>query len=82
VKQALEELRIECPFRKSEGCMAELPWNTWDLRAHITEMRHGERGSRPKHLSKYRAHDLHEGVRELSARVSKVVRGLKNGRGK
>jgi hypothetical protein len=42
VKQALEELRARCPFRESEGCMVELPWDVWDLRTHITEMRHGE----------------------------------------
>jgi Zinc finger, C3HC4 type (RING finger) len=45
VKQALVELRAKCPFRKSEGCMAEVPWNSWDLCAHITEMRHGEEPS-------------------------------------
>jgi hypothetical protein len=42
VKQALAELRVECPYRESEGCMAELPWDAWGLRDHITEMRHGD----------------------------------------
>jgi hypothetical protein len=32
-------------FRKSEGCMAEVPWDPWDLYTHITEMRHGEEPS-------------------------------------
>jgi hypothetical protein len=41
-KQALAELRAKCPFRESEGCMAELLWDGWDLRTHITEMRHGD----------------------------------------
>jgi hypothetical protein len=44
VKQALAELRIQCPFRKSEGCMVKLPWDTWAFRTHITAMRHGEGG--------------------------------------
>jgi hypothetical protein len=42
VEQALLELRARCPFRESEGCMAELPWNVFELPAHITEMRYGE----------------------------------------
>jgi hypothetical protein len=45
VKQALTEMRIQCPYRELEGCTAELPWCTWDLYTHITEMRHGERPS-------------------------------------
>ncbi|KAI9759865.1 MAG: hypothetical protein M1840_003077 [Geoglossum simile] len=44
MKQGLLDVRIQCPFRKREGCMAELSWYTGseDLRDHITEMRHGE----------------------------------------
>jgi Zinc finger, C3HC4 type (RING finger) len=42
VKQALSVLRARCPFGESEGCMAELPWDAWDLRTHITRMRHGD----------------------------------------
>jgi Zinc finger, C3HC4 type (RING finger) len=42
VKQVLLDMRIQCPFREPEGCMAELPWCAWDLLTHITEMRHGE----------------------------------------
>jgi hypothetical protein len=42
VKQALAELKAECPYRESEGCMAELPWDAWGLLDHITEMRHGD----------------------------------------
>jgi hypothetical protein len=48
-KQAMAELRIQCPFRKSEGCMAKLPWDSWNLRNHITMMRHGEGGSKLMH---------------------------------
>ncbi|KAI9761064.1 MAG: hypothetical protein M1840_002032 [Geoglossum simile] len=42
MKQVLLDMRIQCPFREREGCKAELPWYSWDLLYHITQMRHGE----------------------------------------
>jgi hypothetical protein len=42
MKQLLLDMRIQCPFRESEGCMAELQRCPWSLFTHITEMRHGE----------------------------------------
>jgi hypothetical protein len=60
VKQALAEMRIQCPFRELEGCMAELPRCTWDLFTHITEMRHGEGPSSDSNVTQRYTQPLHQ----------------------
>ncbi|KAI9867243.1 MAG: hypothetical protein M1813_009521 [Trichoglossum hirsutum] len=76
VKQALAELKAECPYRESEGCMAELPWDAWGLLDHITEMRHGDPSAQK--IQKLKG-DLRERLRALRRRVRRITRPVING---
>jgi hypothetical protein len=73
VKQVLLDMRIQCPFREPEGCMAELPRSVWSLFTHITEMRHGEEPSSNSNVTQTHTQPLYRLAHLADSSLSTTV---------